>query len=621
MGVGYSHSGHQQQKRLRTQPFGLAVSAIGLKVIDSKAIGLKAVKRWSWLGLVQVAIALSPQITRPTTAAETITFSFGPIERSISVESIERYAEEGRVTEDLAPYIRYAENFDPALPQQIRGLLSQRVDADVVTVAQFAYTPQGEYVLEQAGEVFRTGARLSGAKGLRAAAILSAADEAEGLTLINVIRRFPTATLRVNVRQGLAIARQATEALNQSRQALDLISEVSFESAAVPFPLGTSAAELNDLVSRPGPYQARKLSLRIKASPQPVDLYLPQRPFLSIVPDATNSPAVIISHGLGNDRATYAYLAQFLAEHGFSVIAVEHPGSSADQFDALISGRADRVVPDTEFINRPLLISSVLDELQARAQTDKNLSGINFDNVGIIGQSFGGYTAFAVAGAPVNFDLLRSACPPEFTFNPSVLLQCQALNIAPPDVSSTNFRDPRIQAVIAINPIDSVILGQSSLAQIEVPVLMMASSADTIAPALPEQVFPFTWLTDSDHYLLVMEGGTHFSTLGISGRETFNLPAQIVGPNPEIAQTYTKKMSLAFLRVYLFGDNRYRSVLSSAFTTRISEPEIPLSFVTGLTQENIEGSLGSSDSAIRALEAAIAQELERLAGSSTAENP
>ena len=606
MSIGSFHFG-DRQRRLRTLGLG--------------GIAIRAARRCSWLGIVQVAIALSPYITRSAPAAETITFSFGPIERSISVDSLELYAEEGRVTSELAPYIRYAENFDPALPEQIRGLLSQRVDTDVVTVAQFAYTLQGEYVLEQAGEVFRTGARLSGAKGLRAAAILSAADEAEGLTLINVINRFPTPTLRVNMRQGLAIARQATEALNQSRQALDFISEISFESAAVPFPPDTSAAELNDLVSRPGPYQARKLSLRVKASPQPVDLYLPQRAFLSIVPDVSNSPAVIISHGLGNDRATYAYLARFLAEHGFSVIAVEHPGSSADQFDALISGRTDMVVPDTEFINRPLLISNVLDELQMRSQADKNLSGINFNNVGIVGQSFGGYTAFAVAGAPVNFDLLRSACPPEFIFNPSVLLQCQALNIAPPDVSSTDFTDPRIQAVIAINPMDSVILGQSSLAQVDVPVLMVASSADTIAPALAEQVFPFTWLTGEDRYLLVMEGGTHFSTLGISGRETFDLPPQIIGPNPEIAQVYTRKMSLAFLRVYLFGDERYQPVLSSAFTTRISEPEIPLSFVTGLSQENIEGSLGSSDSAIRALEAAIAQELERLTGDTAIDNP
>jgi len=372
------------------------------------------------------------------------------------------------------------------------------------------------------------------------------------------------------------------------------------------------------LVFRPGPYQARKISLRVKASPKPVDVYLPRRSYLPFASTAADTPTVIISHGLGSDRATYAYLGTFLAEHGFAVIAVEHPGSSADQFDALISGRTNLVVPNAEFFNRPLLISDVLDELQSRVTSDKNLGGIDFNNVGIIGQSFGGYTALAVAGAPINFDSLRENCPPDLIFNPSVLLQCQALNLATPETHSVSFKDPRIRAVVAINPMDSVILGADSLAQIEVPILIMAGSADTIAPALPEQVRPFTWLADVDRYLLVMEGGTHFSTLGTSGRETFDLPASVIGPDPAIAQSYTQKMSLAFLSVYLSGDQRYRPVLSSAFTTRIGEPEIPLSFVTSLTGESVEASLKSqgADTAIRALEDAIARELERLQGDS-----
>ena len=38
----------------------------------------------------------------------------------------------------------------------------------------------------------------------------------------------------------------------------------------------------------------------------------------------------------------------------------------------------------------------------------------------------------------------------------------------------------------------------------------MASSADTVAPALPEQIRPFTWLTTPNRYLLVLEGGNPF---------------------------------------------------------------------------------------------------------------
>ncbi len=125
-------------------------------------------QRRSWqMGLISLTIILSPLAIRPSSAAERITFSLGAtIERSISLEAIEAYVTEGRVTPELAPYLSY---IDPAMLVQVRGLLSQRADIDVTTVAQFAYTPQGEFLLAQAGEVFRTGARLPGGKGLSAA--------------------------------------------------------------------------------------------------------------------------------------------------------------------------------------------------------------------------------------------------------------------------------------------------------------------------------------------------------------------------------------------------------------------------------------------------------------------
>lgn len=598
------------------------------------------IKRWQWglgLGLMQLTIALSPPLARLSYAADRITFSIGAtIERSISVDSLEIYIKEGRITEELAPYLSFIEGMegmDPEVLEQVRGLLSQRADLDVTTVAQFAYTPQGEYLLEQAGEVFRTGARLPGGQGLRGAAIVAAADQAEGLTFINVIRRFPTPVLRIDLRRGLAIASQASAAVNQSNQALSLVEQISLQAATEPFPVGTSAAELNQLVSRPGPFRVRRLSTRVKASVEPVDIYLPESPAFSdksqSLPGVAKQagarrPAVVISHGLGSDRSTYAYLAQFLAAHGFAVINVEHPGSSASQLEALISGRTNQVVPDEEFINRPLLISQVLDDLADQAPLDKNLDSIDFNNVGVIGQSFGGYTAFAVAGAPLNLTSLRNTCPPEFSIDISLLLQCQAANIASSNQANPTFKDPRIKAVVAINPITSAVFGPESLGQVDVPVLMIAGGADTVAPALPEQIRPFTWLTKRDRYLLIMEGATHFSTIGITGNETFDLPSEIIGPAPAIAQRYAQVMSMAFMSVYLRGDSRYRPVLSSAFTTRFSRPEMPLSLITQLTPEQLETRLRASaeldpqlDSQLnqalqQAIDAAITDETARL---------
>lgn len=601
----------------------------------------KAARRFG-LALVPFALALlSPilisPVAKPSAAAERITFSLGAtIERSISVESIEIYVKEGRITEELAPYMSFINQVDPDALDQARELLNQRADVDVTTLAQFAYTPQGEYFLDQVGEVFRTGARLPGGKGLRGAAIGAAADQDTGLTVLNVIQRFPTPVLRVDLRRGLAIANKASDAFEQANLTLELVEQVAFQTAAEPFPPGQSAAIINQLVTSPGPFPVRRITVRLKAGVEPVDVYLPQSGgrtggqtgrqrlgdglslengclvygnnivtglvtpsgnlcrFPGNAGQVVDFPTVVISHGLGNERESYAYLAQFLAAHGFAVINVEHPGSSADQFDALVSGRTNLVVPNAEFINRPQLITDVLNELESRAGIDKALGNVDFQNVGIIGQSFGGYTALAVAGAPLNFDQLRNHCPPEFSANISRLLQCQAVEIAPPEAASIDFTDPRIKAVVAINPITSLVFGEESLAQVDVPVMMMTGSSDTIAPSLPEQVRPFTWLTTPNRYLVMMAGGTHFSTIGITGNETFQLPPAILGPVPEVAQNYTEAMSLAFLNVHLKGDNRYQSALTSAFTTRFSDVDMPLSLIFDLSADDLNTQLRAS---------------------------
>ena len=563
--------------------------------------------RLSWrLALIQLAIALSPQATESVWAADRIIFALGAtIERSVSVESLETYAEEGIVTEELEPYIEFIEKRSPGAIEQFRTLLTRRADIDVVAVDQFSNTPQGDFLLMRAGDVFQTGARLSGKKGLRGAAISAAADSENGLTLLNVLRRFPTPVLRVDIRQGLSILNQADRAFNQANTAIDLVDEIAFQAASDPFPAGVSAANLNDLVTRPAPFSVNQTSLRVKATGKPVELYLPNAPV-----SLFKRPAVIISHGVGSDRTSFDYLARFLAAHGFAAISIEHPGSSAEQLRSFLAGRATQI-PDEEFINRPRLISDVLDALEDRARINKNLDTIDFNNVGVIGQSFGGYTALAVAGAPVNLERLRSTCPPEFSPNLSLLLQCQAAAIAPADQKSLSFQDNRIQAVVAINPFSSAIFGPDSLAQVDIPTMIMSGTADTVAPALPEQILPFTWLTTPDKFLLLMEGATHFSTIGATGTEPIELPGDILGSNPEIAQNYAQAMSLAFLSTYLRQDARYQPILSSAFTTRFSQPEMPLSLITALStallDERLRANLDSDLEIQRALNDLIEQ--------------
>jgi predicted dienelactone hydrolase len=224
---------------------------------------------------------------------------------------------------------------------------------------------------------------------------------------------------------------------------------------------------------------------------------------------------------------------------------------------------------------------------------------MDLQKVGVVGQSMGGYTALVLAGAQINFAQLEAECT-DNTFNLSLLLQCRALDLPQflPDL-----QDHRVKAVIAINPIGSSLLGEEDYAAIDVPVMLVSSSADTIAPALLEQIRPFTWLRTPDRYLALLQGGTHFSTIDVPQSndgaenptgEIVQLPSQVVGPDPALAHTYLRVLSLAFFGNYIAQDDAYQPYLNPAYAHRISEDPMPIRLVQSLTSTQLSRALDES---------------------------
>ena len=456
---------------------------------------------FSWVGIA-LSILLIPTVGQqmPALAAERIYASYAALERSISVAALETYAKKGKLDDDLAVYARY---LNPQQRAQLRRVLLNRVELSPVAVSQFLYTPFGETLLERLGQVIQTESRQPGFYALRSALILAATDP-EGLTLLNVLHKFPTRSIRINLQRSLQIAEDLERLINQTNRAIALVNQQSAAAAATQSPVDFS--QLPDL-QRPGTFTWNKQTLtlydRRRVRPILTDIYLP----------STKAPArvIVISHGLGSDRSSFEYLATHLASYGFAVAVPEHLGSNAQQLRSLMAGRANEVTAPNEFINRAWDVKYLLDELERRGNSDPAFQ-LNLQQVGVIGQSFGGYTALALVGASLNFKQLQKDCLVLNDFwNVSLLLQCRALKLPSKEY---NLRDQRVKAAIAINPITSSIFGEAGLSQIQVPVMIVSSSADKVAPALSEQILPFTWLTTPEKYLVLLQGGTHFSTIG-----------------------------------------------------------------------------------------------------------
>jgi predicted dienelactone hydrolase len=465
---------------------------------------------------------------------------------------------------------------------QLREGLQQKVDLSPVALSQFFYTPPGELLLNRVSRLIQTGSGQGSFYALRSALVLAASDP-QGLTPLTILRQYPNPNVVVNVEEIVGLVEAANRFLKQG----DAVARQIQALSKAP-PLSSAQVSTLEQFKQPGSLKWEKIAITLQDATVKRFQYTAQtRQFVAdVYLPITDSPQplVIISHGLNSDRESYAYLAQHLASYGFAVAVPEHPGSSRQQLQSLLDGRGREVAAPLEFLDRPLDIQFLLDSLQSLAETDTRFQGkINFDAVGIIGQSFGGYTSLAVAGAPLSFSTLRQNCGRQLstTLNISLALQCQALRLPPAQYQLT---DARIKAAIAINPITSGVFGADSLAQIKGPIMIVAGGRDVVAPALPEQIQPFTQLKALQRYLVLIENSNHFSTIAPSPQAAEGLSQikGLEGPSPELARSYVDVLSLVFMQAYLRGQQNNQVFLSPAGAEALSRSALPLSIVNSL---------------------------------------
>jgi predicted dienelactone hydrolase len=319
------------------------------------------------------------------------------------------------------------------------------------------------------------------------------------------------------------------------------------------------------------------------------DLYLPQSSSTKSV------PVIVISHGIAEDRMTFAYLAEQLASYGFLVVNLEHPVGDANHLRQYLSGSVSAPAA-TELLDRPRDVTFVLDELQRQIPSHSAFQFLDLQNVGVIGHSLGGYTALTVAGATIDFDRVKRACNPNRSLNLSTLLQCRANDLTP---DRDLLQDPRVKAIFAINPLGSTMFGQSGISQIKVPVFVMGGSDDIFTPAVPEQIYPFTWLKTPDKYLAILEKGTHFSAQGVStDAQVIPVPEKLLGPNRAIGQTYAKALSVAFFQTHLANRQEFRPYLKAAYANSISLDPLHLNLVSSSASDQISRTLETSSAGI-----------------------
>ncbi len=524
-----------------------------------------------WCGIPMVAVR----------AAEQFSVFYPPfLEVSISVQALEIFAESGEITGELGFYARF---FSPEDLASARQVLNRQFDISHVALSQFTYSPIGDRLVRNLSRVLLNGDEEAHVRALRGALVVAAA-EPEGLSVLGFLRRIPFERVRVDLDLSIQAVNAAIEILSDTETA---IAQVQAQSLATESASDAAGGEQLLALRSAGAFQVQQQQISFfhpqRGIPVVADVYVPQgllpQPQDLLLPDlgeTSGSPVVVISHGIASNRETFAYLAQHLASHGFGVGVLEHPGTDSARLSQFLAG-FDQLPGTEEWLHRPQDISHLLDAMAADPQLSPML---DLDRVGLIGQSLGGYTVLAAAGAVINRPTLLEQCSVEgeLSFNLSLLLQCRATELlASPE--GMILRDPRVRGVLAINPISSTLFGQTGLAQIEIPTMLIASGDDFFAPPLTEQIRPFGWLTTEQRYLVLVERGTHFSFLGGRGQGVLPVPPLLVGPDPILAFPQLQALSLAFLRATVQEREDYGRLLNPRAVAELNAESLRLSLV------------------------------------------
>ena len=370
------------------------------------------------------------------------------------------------------------------------------------------------------------------------------------VTTIDLLRAVPARRINLNLDALVAMATQWRQQLEAQRQALAVLRRLPLpergpllaitDGLAIasgpsgqgdsPTPTPTPATSLPS-----GRSQLISLPVAHRSTPLQLVLWPPQG-------SASSQGWVLLMPGLGGSAAQLGWLGAALAERGWPVLVLEHPGSDEQALRAVLDGL--QPPPGAETL--PIRLQDV--QAVVAAEQAGRLPPLG-RSVVLMGHSFGGLTALLAAGLRPEADLAgrcrRALRQPPLT-NLSRLLQCQLARVTLP--APQPLAVP-VAGLVLFNGFGSLLWPNRGLAGLDAPVLLLGGSLDLVTPPIGEQLELFLPEANPRNRLALVDGASHFSPVRIrpGSQALFQLGENLVGLAPERVQGMELSLTSEFL--------------------------------------------------------------------------
>jgi predicted dienelactone hydrolase len=477
----------------------------------------------------------------PARAAEELVVRFDGLSVPLDLAELEAWSEDPhRQNGHLSVWLHL---LDPLARQGLVRLLKAPLLQDRSFGMELLQSWTGTQMLQEVGRLLRGPDERSMAPLLRET-LQELFTQQSTVSTLQLLRALPAERLTLRVDALLALAEHWRDQLKYHSHSIAKLRSLSLPQR--------QSRPLRTTTQLSTPQRPKRLMLPVahRSAPLPVEIW----PAAAATRQAT---WVLLMPGLGGSSSHLHWLAAALAERGWPVVLLEHPGSDEEAVRASLAGEAPP--PGAESL--PLRLADVQAVLVARSQGQFPAMGADpasDQGIVLIGHSLGGLAALMAAGMVPEVGLSQR-CHQALTSLPltnlSRLLQCQLTAVtgdgADPQRAAMVPRPDQtpLRGVVTYNGFGSLLWPERGLADLPLPVLMVGGTLDLITPPVQEQLA----LLASSHHprsrLVLVDGGSHFSPVRMQpeGEALFQLGEDLVGANPQLVQGLLLQITLEFL--------------------------------------------------------------------------